>query len=156
MRKTIAVLLVIVASLFAFSACSTETPQNTAINLTPTAVQVQETPSAEPAQEKPVVDNLTGSWKFDDGNIQFAAEITANAIEMNLVANESEALYWAGTFQSKAFDGKEIVSKADVDALSRSLFGSQDKTKDFVYDDGTIKFKFRMMGVTKTVTLEKS
>lgn len=135
-----------------FSGCST-VEDAVPVSDKPSVTQSQETKTQEP--EVTATRELAGTWTFDDGNVKFTADIKSDSIQMLMKAGDSEGLYWAGTFPSSADDGEDIVSKADVAALARSLFGSQDKTKTFKYEDGKLNFTFTMMGVSKTVALSK-
>lgn len=100
--------------------------------------------------------DFNGTWKYEDPSGQeFTAVIHNNAIEVDwLMDAKTSGLYWKGDFETDDSDGS-ILSKADRDALSRSLVGSRDKTKIFTYSDGKLQFKFGAMGITKVVTLEK-
>ena len=97
-----------------------------------------------------------GKWKYEDASGQeFRATIAGNKITVVWQMDAStKGLYWVGTFPTDDTDGT-IVSKADRNALSKSIVGSQDETKTFTAEDGNLLFDFGAMGVTKTVTLEK-
>lgn len=110
--------------------------------------------SAAPAE--PV--DLAGAWSSPAGDgLQFVATISGDQIEMHMTMDDTKGLYWKGTFpvSDQASDGTVITSVADVEALSGSLLGSQDASKDFTYSGGSLRFDFTMMGVTKTVSLSK-
>lgn len=100
--------------------------------------------------------DFNGTWKYEDPSGQeFTAVIHDNAIEVDwLMDAKTSGLYWKGDFEMDDSDGV-VLSKADRDALSRSLVGSQDKTKVFTYSDGKLQFTFGAMGIKKIVTLEK-
>lgn len=102
-------------------------------------------------------EDLAGSWKMQDGTDAFdmSASVTAGSIEILWIADGGASLYWKGTFPRTAIDGKTVMSRADAEALDKSLFGSSDSHKDFVYKDGTLSFKMTAMGTEKTVVLEK-
>jgi hypothetical protein len=139
-RKQIAALLVLIAGLFAFSGCgSSDAPSaNT--------VQTQTQATKETPVEKP---SLVGTWTADG----FLAEIGDNTIEINIVGPDSKSLYWKGTFPA---DGDKVVSKADTEALSASLLGSQDPEKTFVVaSENEITFEMSMMGTTSTIHLKR-
>ena len=91
-----------------------------------------------------------GTWKSDDGT--FVAQIKNKQIVINLHADGDTALYWKGTF---GYGSPVIISKADTEALDGALFGSQDKTKQFVYRNHRLRFRMSMMGVTRTISLKK-
>lgn len=101
--------------------------------------------------EAPV--SWNGTWSADG----FSAVIKDNLIVINIVSTDTSSLYWQGTWDQskKAKDGAEIVSIADVKALSVAMLGSQDKTKDFSYVDDELKFSMSLMGTTRTVRLKK-
>lgn len=89
-----------------------------------------------------------GTYKADG----FEATVSDNSIQINLVDNDNSTLYWKGTFPAT---GENVTSDGDVEAMSQSILGSQDKTKTFVVDGDKITFKISMMGNTRTVHLKK-
>lgn len=101
--------------------------------------------------------DLSGTWVAElDNGVGFQADVTATDISVSLTMDESSALYWKGTFAGEdVTEGQKITSDADVEALSKSLFGSQDETKVFTYKDGQLTFPFSIMGVSQTVKLVK-
>lgn len=102
--------------------------------------------------------DLTGTWSSPSSEgVQFVATIGTGQIEMHITADDTKGLYWKGTFPvpDQTPDGAVITSAADTEALSGSLLGSQDASKDFTYSGGSLRFDFTMMGVTKTVSLSK-
>lgn len=96
--------------------------------------------------------NYSGTWKADQG---IEAVIDGDNVEINIGDTESSALYWKGTFPVE-IGSKTVTSQADVEALSSSMLGSQDKTKVFNVSNDEITFKMSMMGVTQTVHLKRS
>lgn len=112
------------------------------------------TPDAQPASSKTT--SLTGSWTTDsDPDFEMHATVGANDIVIMWVSpsDESKSLYWKGTFNADG--GSHILSKADTDALESSLLGSQDKSKQFTYDDDELSFEMSVMGTTKTIHLHR-
>lgn len=107
---------------------------------------------------------LVGEWyqsnKLDNGMIFHASVYRGGSIQVDMQQRDSSSHYWMGSFpsyKSPRYDFK-TVSKADPDAqkwMKNSLFGSQDSSKKFQYDDGELSFKFTMMGTTSTVRLRK-
>lgn len=121
-------------SLFVLTACGS--PANTNTN-----------PASTPS---PAVVSYDGTWTAEG----FVAQIQNDTIEINIVSPDSKALYWLGTFHQPA--GKTVVSAANVEKLSMSLLGSQDKTKTFmILDENKIAFDMAMMGVETTIYLER-
>lgn len=96
--------------------------------------------------DKPV--SLNGTWKADG----FEAVIADNSIEVNIVDQDTSSLYWKGTFPAGS---DKVVSEADTAALSESMLGSQDATKEFTVKDDEISFKITIMGTSKVVHLMK-
>lgn len=96
--------------------------------------------------------SFAGTWTNADDTM--SATISDSNIEIFLVGQDAKVLYWKGTFPKLA-TGDDIVSEADREALDASIAGSQDSTKDFHYEDGKLSFSMSMMGVTKTVELER-
>lgn len=94
-----------------------------------------------------------GTWKADG----FTATIKDQTIDIHIQGKDADALYWNGTFKpaSSTIDSETITSDRN-DATKKSMFGSQDSTKQFEYKDGTLHFHMSMMGVSRDVTLAKS
>lgn len=120
-----------------------------------------DTASGQSSKEVPVtVPSMIGTWKqsnSDTGDILAQAEITAGSIQINLKTRDSSDIYWLGSFDTDTDPAvlSEVTSLGDSDAMANSLFGSQDKTKKFAYDNGELTYKFTMLGTTKTVRLVK-
>lgn len=138
MKKFIA----ICAAVAFLSACSSPAVEDAASVADPAAVVTTEAPVS-----------WNGTWKAEG----FSAVIKDNLIIINMVSPDSSSLYWQGTWDSskKAKDGAQIVSIADVEALSMSMLGSQSETKAFAFSDDELKFSMSLMGTTKTVRLKK-
>lgn len=101
--------------------------------------------------------SLQGKWASDSSNgTSMNAVVKNDVIKITIDDEDSSSLYWQGTFAKTATNGDTIVSKADTAALESSILGSQNKTKAFTYDDGTLTFDMSMMGTTKHVKLSKS
>lgn len=96
-----------------------------------------------------------GTWSSEPDSM--SAEISNDTIQIDIVTDDLSGLYWKGTWPSttEAADGAVLTSEGDVDAMFGSLLGSQDTSKEFIYDNGEITFSFSMLGVTKTVRLQK-
>lgn len=150
MRKFVSLVLASALVPFALAACgsSTAAPSETV------SASSEPAPAAEEVAVETV--NLDGTWKGGDPGFEFEAKIEGGTISMQIkMEDETKALYWQGTFVSDAEPGQVIVSDADTEALSKSLLGSQEATKEFTFEDDSISFDFGMMGVTKTVHLKK-
>ena len=111
-------------------------------------------------QEAPQPPDLTGEWKQvnseSDDSYQ-AATITGDTIVINWVSTDSKALYWAGSFTAPTTDEEPYTwdSNNDHEQTDTAIMASSDDTKTFTYEDGQISYDVSMMGVTKTVRLEK-
>ena len=124
-----------------------------------TSTGTQETTPAE--QKKPL--DLTGKWHAtnsgDEAAATMEAEIKDGTITIYLVnkKEDTKSLYWQGTVPAPdtADDKYDFTSQADTEALSQSLLGSQDKTKDFKYENGVLSFDFAALGTTKTIKMER-
>ena len=138
MRKSIASIIAICTIAF-LSACSSPAVEDAS----PVAVAK--------TTEAPV--SWNGTWTAEG----FSAVIKDKLIVINMVSPDSSSLYWQGTWDSskQAKDGAEIVSIADVEALSMSMLGSQNETKAFAFSDDELKFSMSLMGTTKIVRLKK-
>ena len=117
---------------------------------------------AAPVEQKKPLD-LTGKWhatnSADESSATFEAEIKDGVITIYFVnkKEDTKSLYWQGTVPAPdtTDDKYDFTSQADTDALSKSLFGSQDKTKDFKYENGVLSFDFSALGTTKTIKMER-
>lgn len=113
--------------------------------------------ASTPAPVEPL--DLTGTWvsEASDEGAYTEAVITDDSIEINWITDEANALYWAGSYEAPAKPGNSYswTSKGDTKRMQASILASSEETKDFTYKDGVIKYKSAMMGVTKTVELEK-
>lgn len=107
-------------------------------------------------KEAPVL-SWDGVWVTDPVTPGMEVTIKGALITVKLVDEDTKSLFWQGSWDSaaKATDGAEMVSKADVEALSSSIMGSSEKTKPFTYEDGVLSFDFSMMGTTKNVHTTK-
>lgn len=141
--KKFVVSIVAVCSFAFLSACSSPAAEDAASVAAPVAV-VKTT-------EAPV--SWNGTWTAEG----FSAVIKDKVITISIVSPDTTSLYWQGTWDSskQAKDGAEVVSIADVEALSMSMLGSQDETKAFAFSDDELKFSMSMMGTTKTIRLKR-
>lgn len=103
---------------------------------------------------------LTGTWKQTNSESDDSyqeATITDSTIEVYWVADDTKALYWAGSFTAptKADEPYTWDSANDTEKTSSALLASGDATKTFTYKDGTLSYEVTAMGVTKTVTMKK-
>ena len=124
-----------------------------------TSTSTQESTPAE--QKKPL--DLSGKWHAtnsgDEAAATMEAEIKDETITIYLVnkKEDTKMLYWQGTVPTPdtTEDKYDFTSEADTEALSQSLLGSQDKTKNFKYENGVLSFDFTALGTTKTIKMEK-
>lgn len=106
--------------------------------------------------EEPEPMNITGTWVSDESqSFGFTAEITETDILVELTMDDMSGLYWKGTIDTPYTVDTTIVSKGDIDAMSASLFGSSDETKEFKLENGKISFSFTIMGVKQNVVLSR-
>lgn len=104
---------------------------------------------------------FTGTtWQGKMNDAIFVATILENDIEVQWNDGaDTNALYWKGTFTTPVSthlgDMFVVTSVGDTKAMSNSLLGSQDSTKDFLYEDRKLSFKMTVLGVTQTIHLEK-
>ncbi|QEQ93540.1 hypothetical protein SEA_GIRLPOWER_41 [Streptomyces phage GirlPower] len=110
--------------------------------------------------------SFVGDWYQTNGKdtgVYMTAAVSSNdTIQIHLKTRDSGGVYWMGSFQvsdKKTSDSFKLESKADPDAqkwMASSIFGSQDKSKSFKYEDGDLSYEFTMVGVTKTIHLSKA
>lgn len=94
--------------------------------------------------------NLSGTWKSSD--LPMVAHISNNSIEIDVVDNGDNTLYWKGTFD--ATKGSQ-TSQGDTKAMSKSILGSNSSTKQFNYTGNEISYKFSILGHARTVYLKR-
>ena len=120
------------------------------------------TQEATPAEQKKPLD-LSGKWHAtnsgDEAAATMEAEIKDGTITIYLInkKEDTKMLYWQGTVPTPdtTEDKYDFTSEADTEALSKSIMGSQDKTKDFKYENGVLSFDFTALGTTKTIKMER-
>jgi hypothetical protein len=119
---------------------------------------------AETTSEKPKTPvSLVGKWVQTNGTGDILAEATISdvgSVQIDLKTRDSSSIYWMGSFDTTKDASKPftVVSLADPDAqkaMAKSLFGSQDKTKELAYENGELSYEFTMMGTTSTVRLTR-
>lgn len=108
---------------------------------------------AQPSSTEPV--DLTGDWSYSSDSVNFEANVEGDEIQINLIMDNSEGLYWTGSFSKDALNGDTIISHADVEALDASLLGSGDEQKTFLFKDGTLVFSFTIVGTTQDIVLKR-
>lgn len=119
--------------------------------------------ATEQKQEQKQPLSLDGTWQAtnsaDPSTSTMEAEIKDGTITIYLVSvkEDTKMLYWQGTIPAPdtTDDKYNFTSEADTEALSKSIMGSQDKTKDFKYENGVLSFDFSAMGATKTIKMER-
>jgi hypothetical protein len=109
----------------------------------------------EPKTKNSIIVDLTGKWHQTEGapGMIMDAIVEGESIQVNVITRDSSTVYWMGSFNENPTSSK-IVSLADPDAqkvMSGSIFGLQDPSKTFNYEDGVLSFKYE----TSTVQLEK-
>jgi hypothetical protein len=118
-----------------------------------------QSPAQQQSNPSPAaIPDLTGSWKQENATdaSSMEATVTGDAITVNWHMGDTTAVYWQGTFTPPTAGGDYTwTSAADTVALSQSLLGSQDPTKDFAYENGQITFDVTSMGVTTHVRMNK-
>lgn len=105
--------------------------------------------------------DLSGQWQQanPDGDAYQAAIIEGDTITIWWVnnANETQSLYWVGSFAKpdEPSQAWKWTSTADREKMSGSMLASQDDTKEFEYSDGQITYRYAIMGTTKTVHMKR-
>lgn len=108
--------------------------------------------SAEPRED------LNGQWVGESNPaLQFEAVIDGDQIEIDLLLDDVRGLYWVGDLDinGQIEDGDTLYSKADMEQLDMSLFGSLSPNKTFQYSDGKIGFTFEIRGTVHQIELEE-
>jgi hypothetical protein len=131
-NRILAVILATLMGATLFGGCSSASPENSA----------QQT-------------SLNGTWTGEADGAAFTATVNADRVKLDMKLRDTSGLYWAGSFKSLVNGPATIKSDGDTEILSKSMFGSLDKTKSFTYEDDAIKFSFGIAGTTRDVTLTK-
>lgn len=105
--------------------------------------------------------SLIGQWyqtENDIDGVEMQASVSSSSIQIDMQFRDSSEMYWMGSFSGTNSPKRRytIKSQGDSDAMSLSLFGSQDKNKVFKYKNGVISFEFSMLGETTTVKMAKA
>lgn len=132
------------------------------IALAVTLVSVFATISDGEARSAPKLSNtVIGNWHQTSNGIDgviMQATISSGSIQIHMKMRDATSIYWMGTFDTdkNTTDTFKVKSLADSDAMKNSVFGSQDKTKMFEYENGDLTFRFTMMNMTTTVHMDKT
>lgn len=112
----------------------------------------------EPKTEKGILD---GEWRqinIPANSTYQIAYIQNNTIKIYWVTDDgTEMLYWAGSCETPK-DSKNFTwtSKNDTSKTSEAILASDASSKEFEYKNGKISYNVSAMGVTRTITLEKT
>jgi hypothetical protein len=96
--------------------------------------------------------DLNGEWKSTNPNV--IATVQNGTIEVqNILEGGGYARWWFGTFDNPQ-DGKVgVISKGIEDP--DKFYLSSAETKEFVYDNGMLKFQISTMGVSEIVEMKR-
>lgn len=148
--------LLILSILFSFTACtgssSTESAKNT-----------EESDTVDSSAETKSSLDLRGSWveKGQEGSESYQAGfIEDDVIEIYWMSDHGNtaSLYWSGSFEAPAdsFDEYTWDSVNDTVKTNYALLASDDNTKTFTYKNGELSYQVTALGITKSVSLEKT
>lgn len=128
----------------------------------PTPATAEGVPAANSVAETVQAPDLIGSWRQVDGSSADSyqiATITDDAIEVywRMDAQDTTALYWAGSFQAPTTAAEPFswTSSNDTARTGASPLASSDPSKVFTYEAGQISYDASAMGVTQTIHLAK-
>ena len=103
--------------------------------------------------------NLSGNWSTSStSEPNMRAVIVDDTINVEWINDDkSTAIYWVGTLpESKSVsDSTLLLSAPDSKKLESSILASTATSKEFKYKDKKIGFMFVMMGLSKTLYLER-
>lgn len=94
--------------------------------------------------------SLDGRWAASE-DPKFTAVVDNGTITIE----GGGMLYWKGSVPGEIEDGESFSSEGDVNAMSASLLGSSELTKNFTYDDDTLSFEGSGMGRDFEVDLKR-
>ena len=96
--------------------------------------------------------DLNGEWKSEKPSV--VATVQNGTIEVQSILEDGGyARWWFGTFDNPQ-DGKVGVTSKGIQDPDK-VYLSSAETKDFVYDNGMLKFQISLMGVSKVVEMKR-
>lgn len=122
----------------------------------PVAIGASPTPTYIALSQDQQHTSLLGIWHQTQSGIPnavLAGSVVNGKITITLTIGNTSGLYWQGTFPAPVLG--VVVSTADENAMSDSMYASQSSSKTFTVSNGNIYFPFSMLGVTTTVELSK-
>lgn len=116
-----------------------------------------------PTPSTPTGPNLSGQWEQVSSEFEgrhLSGVISEDMIELYWINDEDDSrlLYWAGTYtapEELTDEPYSWISRNNTKKAQLSLGASFDKTKEFIYDDETIRFSTTAGDYTCIVKLEK-
>lgn len=91
--------------------------------------------------QKPIPE---GTWSNED----FIAEVQDGTLKVYWAADsKKDSLYWKGTANTR--------SVGDTDTMNKEILTSGSKTKEFQFNESTLKFKWSMLNNDHTTTLHR-
>lgn len=149
---------VTIAAAVALTGCSTAPDSAPAASSGP-----KTTAAAEPTNEPATPADLTGTWKQTNSAAADSyqeAEVSGDVITINWVTDNggTKSIYWVGSFAAPtdAATPYTWISTRDQAATESAMLASQDDTKEFTFQDGTISYSASALGTTTTITLKKN
>lgn len=145
MRTALATFLVAMTSVFAMSGCSNDTSEPA-----PTPAQSNASALATPPSTEAGPD-ISAVGTYGDDEHTARVEVTNNTIEVYILGDDQNYLYWAGTWS----EGDTVVSKGFTKKMDASMLGSQESETTFHVSDDKIEFTARLGDMTRDVTVTK-
>lgn len=116
-----------------------------------------------PTPSTPAGPDLSGQWEQVSSEFEgrhLSGVISEDMIELYWINDEDDSrlLYWAGTYtapEELTDEPYSWISRNNTKKAQLSLGASFDKTKEFIYDDETIRFSTTAGDYTCIVKLEK-
>ena len=141
--------------IFALTACGNSSNNGTAGTNDPE--------ENDPVSEKGSAPDLSGSWveKGKEGSDSYQAGfIEDGTIEIYWMSENGTvaSLYWAGSYEAPDSPADEYSWDSANDKIKTqyALLASSDDSKTFTYRNGELTYSVTALGVTKSVSLERS
>ena len=99
--------------------------------------------------------DLSGEWVSTESKsgTKFYGHVKNNTMHVEMYANDGYTGLWYGTFDILQVGQSTLVSKA-IDDPNHFVLSSA-KTKDFLYQKGSLVFEFTVMGTRTTIEMKR-
>lgn len=104
--------------------------------------------------------NVNGQYHQNNTGIKgvtMTADISDGVIKVTMNMNDTSGIFWDGTFNTpRDISGPVTITSApNTKTLKYDLYASNEKSKQFAYNNGDLSFQFSIMGVSTIVHMSK-